>query len=384
MLFPVSTDQPVRRPPLVTYALIAINAAVFVVQTVLKSAQPAQYERFMAAGAVWGRHFEWHTLLTSVFMHGSFAHIAGNMLILWTFGPNIEDRFGKVRFLLFYLVGGAAASGLHAVFSPNPALGASGAIASVTGAFLVMYPFVGVKCFNLLYMALMWLPAWWLVGFALVWDLIMQGSGARTGTAHLAHLGGYAWGIGLSASLIGLKLMQRRPYDLFTWGRQVHRRRQIKSAVGQAQAEQARRFEQVARDPQLAKQTELLAKARAEVTAHLSGGETEQARRAYRELADRYDHLPGATLLPRRQQFEIAALFQQAGDAEGAAHAIGRFLEGYPRDPDAPQLRLLLGLVHARSLNDPLKAKALIREAIAGGLDESTRQMAQRELEALG
>ncbi|MBY0262928.1 MAG: rhomboid family intramembrane serine protease, partial [Phycisphaerales bacterium] len=303
---------------------------------------------------------------------------------LWAFGPNVEDRFGRLRYLAFYLAGGAASGGLHALFSPNPALGASGAISGVTGAFLVLYPFVGVKCFNLLYMAVMWLPAWWLVGFALVWDLIMQGSGARTGTAHLAHLGGYAWGIGLCVSLIGLKLMDRRPYDLFTWGRQVHRRRQISSAVRESHRQQARRFEQIAKDPELARQTEQLAAARAVVTAHLAKGEGADARRAYRALADRYDHLPGATVLPRRQQFEIAAHFQQAGDAAGAAHAFARFLEGYPRDPESPQVRLLLGVIHARSLNDPLKAKALIREAIAGGLDEPGREMAQRELEALG
>lgn len=384
MLFPLSTDQPIRRAPVITYALIGLNIAAFALQTFLQHTNPDAFNRLMLGGHVWGGAFHWHNLFTSAFLHIGFYHVAGNMLFLWAFGPNVEDRFGRLRFLLFYLAGAAVSGGLHAVTSNHPAVGASGAIASVTGAFLVMYPFVGVKCFNLFYLALMWVPAWWMVGFAIIWDIIMQSMGNADRVAHVAHLGGYAWGIGLCVSLIGLKLMERRPYDLFTWGRQVHRRRQISTAVRESQRQQARRFEQIAKDPELARQTEQLAAARAVVTAHLAKGEGADARRAYRALADRYDHLPGATVLPRRQQFEIAAHFQQAGDAAGAAHAFARFLEGYPRDPESPQVRLLLGVIHARSLNDPLKAKALIREALSGGLDEPGRQLAQRELDALG
>jgi TolA-binding protein len=221
------------------------------------------------------------------------------------------------------------------------------------------------------------------VGFGIIWDILMHTGRAGTRTAHLAHLGGYAWGIGLCLGLIGLGLMQRRPYDLFTFAQQMHRRRQIRAAAGEQRQAMAQRFEQAKADQRRAMESDALAEARAVVTRHLARNELEQARRAYRELAERHDHVPGATVLARRHQYTLASAYYQAGDAEGAAYAFGKFLQGYPTDPEAPQVRLLLGLLYARSLNDPVKAKALIAEAI-NGLDDAGREMARRELAALG
>lgn len=406
MLIPLGTDRPLHRPTVTTFFLMAANIAVFGVQEYLRLQGPEELHRFIRSWAVWGQDFHWYTLITSTFLHGDFWHIAGNMLVLWVFGPNIEDRLGRLWFLLFYLIGGAAASGLHAALSPNPAIGASGAIAAVTGAYLVMFPRTSVKCFYVLALSMTQVPAWWWIGFAVVWDFLMQGVGSfgvRTGNiAHLAHIGGYLFGGGIAFGLLWLHIVPREQWDLFTQGKQALRRRQIKAAAkGQERAVQEHwqraksnepagaggsgggsggggRFGAVARD------VDRLAEDRAAITRQVAAGELAPAAAAYKKLADTYAHIINATLLSRKTQLDLANWFYQHQDSEAAAFAYARFLEGYPKDPEAGHVRLLLGMIHARALNDPIQAKALIARAIEELRDQNAIEMAKRELAALG
>lgn len=384
MLFPLGTDRPLRRPPLVTPTLIALNIAAFLAQMALLRADPDRYRELLGGLWVFGHDFRWWTLLTSAFLHSTSAiwHILGNMLFLWVFGPNIEDRFGRVGFLVFYLLGAAASGGVHVLFSDNPAIGASGAIAACTGAYLVMFPRTTVRCFALLIVVgVVRVPAWWFIGFAIAWDLLLQGSGAATRVAHAAHLGGYAFGIAVSLVLLGLRIVPREPYDLFTLGRQAYRRRQLKEASAGAAAENARRWA-AARDDDHGR-VEALADARAALTRLIAAGDAGAAAAAYRSLADRFGDRPGATTLPRRHQYDLANLLFTARHFELAAYAYERFLEAYPADAEGPQIRLLLGIICARQLNDPVRAKALIAEA-APKLEGDDLARARAELANLG
>lgn len=384
MIFPYGTDRPLRQPAVVTYALIAANVAVHITLGVLAQTRPEDHQRWLAwawvQGPLTSPDFHWHTLFTSAFLHGGIRHLLGNMLVLWTFGPSLEDRFGKLGFLAFYLFGGAASGALHALLEPRPAIGASGAIAAVTGAFLILFPFVMIRCFSLIGMGLIEIKAWWLVAFAIIWDLFSEATGITRGIAHIAHLGGYAFGCSVALLLLATRILPRQEYDLLSFAKRRHRRAVLRSAVRDATERQTERFQQAKANPA---ESDRLAELRAEVTRLLNAPDIAPAARAYRTLADTYGHLPGAAVLPRHRQYDLASRAYQAGDHEVASYAFARFLETYPRDSEAPRIKLLLGMIHARSLNDPVKAKALINEALPQ-LDDNEKTIARKELEALG
>ncbi|HET9401879.1 MAG TPA: rhomboid family intramembrane serine protease [Candidatus Acidoferrales bacterium] len=191
-----------RRPihfPAVTTGIIVANFLVWALELaggdafVLKwSAIPAQITS--------GHH--WITILTAMFMHGSWSHILGNMIFLWAFGPEIEDSMSRLRYLAFYLLGGIIAMLAQVLASPSstvPNLGASGAIAAVMGAFLVTYPRDKIKVllFILFFVRVTVIPAALLIGVWFLIQLFNVGSIASTqtgGVAYLAHVGGALFG----------------------------------------------------------------------------------------------------------------------------------------------------------------------------------------------
>lgn len=388
MFIPLGTDRPLRRPTVVTHALILITVAVFLAQfagqitaagSLAEAGEsgPSPIEQALALRTQPPGVFRWWMPITYAFLHGGWLHLIGNMAFLWVFGPNLEDRLGRLRFLAFYLGGAAAAGGLHILFSRSGVVGASGAIAACTGAYLVMFPRTMIKVLGLMfYIGIFTLPAWWFIGLGIAWDLASQTLNRGSGIAHLAHLGGYAYGIGIAFFLLGTKLVPGEPYDLMSDSRQAIRRRTIKAAAGQRQKQVETHWER-ANSPQLAA-------ARAEVARLMGAGQTDQAAAAYKRLANDFPASAGTTALSRRHQYDLANHFYTTGDQSAAVYAYERFLEAYPKDPESPQIRLLLGRITARHLNDPVRAKALLTEAIAGLRDEEVRAMAKRELEALG
>jgi membrane associated rhomboid family serine protease len=193
-----ATRRPVRMP-VVTIAIIVVNFIVFALELaggddfVMKWAViPSQ----IAAG----NHLI--TILTGMFMHGSWPHILGNMVFLWAFGPEIEDSMGPGRYLTFYLLGGVAAALAQVVGNPHstiPNLGASGAIAAVMGAFLVTYPTDRIRTalFIFVFVRIRYIPAVLLIGGWFLIQLISVGKVADVetgGVAYLAHVGGFIWG----------------------------------------------------------------------------------------------------------------------------------------------------------------------------------------------
>jgi len=196
-----------RRPvqfPVVTLSLILANGAVFFLELSRGQAFVLQWSAVPADISA-GRHLI--TILTAMFLHGSWLHILGNMLFLWVFGPEIEDAMNPGRYLAFYLAGGVVSMLAQVAVSPQstvPTLGASGAIAAVMGAFLITYPRDRIRTVLLLgfFVTVTFLPAFLLIG---LWFLIQlfsgvgsvaSGTSAQTGgVAYMAHVGGVAFGV---------------------------------------------------------------------------------------------------------------------------------------------------------------------------------------------
>ena len=202
-MFPISDVIPSRSVPFVTVGLIALNILIFIYQLTLP--EPA-LQLFVARYAVVPARFSFPTLFTSQFLHGGIMHVGGNMLYLWIFGDNVEDRLGHLRYLIFYLAAGAFAAILQTVFNPYsqvPMIGASGAIAGVMGAYFVLYPQSRVLTvvFLLIFFDVVEIPAIFFLGIWFVMQLLngVGSIGATSnlggGTAFWAHVGGFVIGV---------------------------------------------------------------------------------------------------------------------------------------------------------------------------------------------
>jgi membrane associated rhomboid family serine protease len=215
MFIPLRDENPTVRRPYVTVLLIAANIAVFFFQVaapqglassvVRFGAVPYDIAHFRAAGEAGGVP-ALLTLLTSMFLHGGLFHLLGNMLYLWIFGNNIEDRLGPVRFILFYFACGVAAALTHILAQPGsriPMIGASGAIAGVLGAYAVLYPHARVKTFVFLifYIDVVPVPAAIVLGLWFLAQVLNVGMGG--GVAWFAHIGGFLAGILLLRLALG-------------------------------------------------------------------------------------------------------------------------------------------------------------------------------------
>lgn len=191
-----------RRPtrmPVVTGGIIAVNAVVFLLELSRGDAFVTQWSVIPAQ--ITSGH-SWITILTAMFMHGSWSHIIGNMIFLWAFAPEIEDAMGRLKYLVFYLIGGVIAMLAQVAADPHstiPNLGASGAIAAVMGAFIVTYPRDQIKSllFFFVFFRVTMIPAALLIGFWFLIQLVSAGAVAHVqsgGVAYLAHVGGFIFG----------------------------------------------------------------------------------------------------------------------------------------------------------------------------------------------
>jgi len=203
-MLPIGDDNSGRRTaPLVTYALIALNVLFFFVEL-------SGGEAFIGKWAFVPSRFladpvgDFLTLFTSMFMHAGWVHLGGNMLYLWIFGDNVEDRFGHILFIIFYLISGLAATFAQLAFSVGsnvPNLGASGAIAGVLGAYILLFPKGRVKVLQ--GQGVVQVPALLAIG---MWIVLQFFSGigsiadtAKTGgVAYMAHIGGFLAGLALT------------------------------------------------------------------------------------------------------------------------------------------------------------------------------------------
>jgi len=243
MIFPFHDDNPVTRTPFVTYGIVAVNAVVFLGSLGLSDADravlwygrgfvparmaqlvdrrpielelPPEAPDLARPDIVRVRRLTFEpiphqillSLLTCMFLHGGWLHLIGNMWFLWVFGNNVEDRLGHVLFLVFYLVGGLLASACHWMIEPQsttPVIGASGAVATMLGAYAITWPWARVKTlvFLIVIITIIDLPALLVLG---VWFVIQLLSAANATTLELT--GGVAWWAHVGGFLAGLILM---------------------------------------------------------------------------------------------------------------------------------------------------------------------------------
>ena len=240
MVIPIYDSNPTRRRPYVTWALIGVTVLAFLLSPLARGSifgtpSTAELCRQQAYFLKWGggpvhhphnpprpypsgpppgegQCFQgrpdydkrpWLSSITSIFVHGGWAHLLGNMLFLWVFGNNVEDRFGRLKYLLFYLLVGAVATYVYAFVRPNavePPVGASGAISGVLGAYLILFPRAKVLgLVSFLFFFPLRLPAWIVLGFYFVlqafyaYGVGMSGGGS---VAYLVHVVGFALGVG--------------------------------------------------------------------------------------------------------------------------------------------------------------------------------------------
>jgi len=210
-VFPLYDDNPTRITPYFTYGLIGMNVLVFLHEINLSSLQLEQFFQLYAVipqelSINWSR--EWTTLFTSQFLHGGWWHLISNMVYLWVFGNNIEDRLGHFKYLLFYLTCGAIAALCQwfiGMYSAVPSLGASGAISGVLGAYLIWFPQARITTLIFLgfFITTINVPALVIIGIFFVQNLISGFASLQTaakmgietgGVAYWAHLGGFVVG----------------------------------------------------------------------------------------------------------------------------------------------------------------------------------------------
>jgi membrane associated rhomboid family serine protease len=245
-MFPLSDENPTVRTPVMTYVLIAVIVGVwFLVQGAGLDQQalaasicnlgmvPGEISRQAPIGTavplgpgmacvVDNEAINIWTPITSMFLHGGWGHLLGNLLFFWVFGNNIEDSMGRVRFLVFYLLCGVIAAGAHIVLdprSPIPTVGASGAISGVLGAYLILYPRVRVRMlfWFLLFIRVIRVPAWAVLLWWFLWQVVAGLPQLMTvsrevsgGVAVWAHIGGFVAGVVLVKLFVNDELHRRR------------------------------------------------------------------------------------------------------------------------------------------------------------------------------
>jgi membrane associated rhomboid family serine protease len=226
-VFPLKDNIPTLRFPVVTVTLIAVNVIAYffwqqggfslgspdgehylcnlVDHAVIPFEVTHPGEQVGAEGCPAPTSPTWLTLFTAMFMHGGLLHLGGNMLFLWIFGNNVEDSMGPVKFLVFYLLSGLAASALQIAIEPDatvPTIGASGAIAGVLGGYILLFPRARVitLIFIIFFVTIVELPALWILGFWFVQQVLfgyfdLGSQGGEGGVAYFAHIGGFVFGL---------------------------------------------------------------------------------------------------------------------------------------------------------------------------------------------
>jgi len=397
MIIPIRTDYRMTRTPWGNYALLAVNVAVYLLGDHAGSEQG--YVRIYA----WMLHPdnpELGQFFTSMFLHGGFLHLAGNMLFLWVFGNAINDRFGQAGYLAFYLAGGILAGVGYVLLSGRaPVLGASGAISAVAGAYLVLLPRSRVTVLALLLYVFMpfEISSLYFLMFQLVWNLALtlghlagpySGGG---GVAYAAHSSGYAFGIAISAALLALRILPRDAFDLLNLFRARRRRSRYQTMVSRGydpfshtkaklrQAEgrwvKTRSVEQAPSDTTSAKELQL----RRGIVEAFARNDLNGASKRYLELVQLADD----PVLPRQQQLDVGNHLMASEQHAAAADAYERFLRHFHNYEFKADIYLMLGLLYGRYLDQYEAAERYLQQAVDLLHDPRKLELARTDLQAV-
>jgi membrane associated rhomboid family serine protease len=390
MLIPIGADVRKTRGTTVTYALIALCVLVFIYQLAVRNpAEPpgTNYRSlilFSGPGGAW----QWWQFITYQFLHADWMHLLGNMLFLWIFGPAVEDRFGRLGFLGLYLGTGVLAGIAHGTIAGQPVIGASGSIAGITGAFLVMFPQAPIRVLLFFFViGTFVLPGWIFVAIRIAYDLFGLGAGAR-GVAYVAHLGGYASGAGIALLALAARWVPREPYNLVSMTRQAARRRAYKEVVHKADSSPWIAESSVQQPSRRRRQKERTAEPAVDASAEhrkriidlLAQDKKREASDVYLEMIARHAN----AALPRDAQLQVSNELHARGKHADAFEAYQTFIKRHPSDRETPQAKLLLAVISARYLNDPVHAQHMLDELAGEELSDELDALASNLREELG
>ncbi|MFZ0034481.1 MAG: rhomboid family intramembrane serine protease [Sedimentisphaerales bacterium] len=392
MILPVQTSIRPQRPPYANYALIVFNVIFFLLTYGPHRNAFTGTEEVLRAGAVQFmltplRPHLWQ-FVSYAFLHSSILHIFGNMYFLYLFGNNVNDKLGHINYLCLYL-GGAVFAGVgHILLHTNPVLGASGAVAAVTGAYLVLFPQTLITVlYWFLIIGTMELSALYFIAFKLiVWDNIVEPRFSPSAIAYEAHLAGYTFGIAAILFMLATGLISNSHFDLWAMIKRWNQRRRYRDVVwsgydpfaGQAMAKQIE-VKEVKKTAAQQRREEKIKQLRDEIAGWMLQHNLRAAAEVYLGLIE----LDSEQLLPRQHLLDIANQLASEGKHAESAQAYEKFLTHYNNYEYVEQVELMVGILYSRYLNKPESAIKHLQAAAPKLSDPGQVKMCNEELAKL-
>lgn len=382
ILIPLRTDTPVRCRPTANYVLIAANVLIFLLTYDFNPPRPSPLSGVMPVARGPLRSFlapyrlmldgadpEVYQLFTYQFLHDGWQHLLGNLLFLWVFGNSINGKMGQALYVLFYLSCGVFAGTAYMAVNDASMLGASGAIAGVTTAFLVLFPRSRTSFFYWFFViGYFELPSMLLiVAKVIVYDnLIAPMFSGAEGVAYSAHIAGYTAGAVITMILLLFRVIPRDQFDLIAlWKRAYQRRAFARAVADDPMADVRAQYGQMSRedlesdletapespptDARLDAQTEI----RGQISDAYGAGDLSTTAQGYLRLLS----VDSALVLPRQQQLDVANYFVGEKQYAQAAEAYEKYLARYPGGEQQQRVRLMLGVIYAKHLSNYERAE---------------------------
>lgn len=379
LAIPIRTESAVRRVPVVNLCLIGLNLLVFVVlesgvfggsaraksqALSLQSISPSLYQFF-----------------SYQFVHANWTHLLSNMLFLWVFGNSVNSKMGHGPYVMFYLAGGVFAGWGHSLFALNSLIGASGAVAAVTAAYLALFPraHVTVLLWIVIFIQLVEVPAMIIILLkVIVWDNIVSRQFSEgDNIAYNAHLAGYLLGFIATLLLLFIRALPRDQFDILAVWRRWHQRGGLARAFGADAVGEKYSYGAVGREPAVAPEQRAaedryvneVTDLRGKIAEFLEASNPAEAAAVYERLLA----IAPTQCMSEREQLQIAReLYRQSKFVE-AASAFERFLECYRESSEASNVQLLLGIIYARDLRQLEAADKHLTQSMRALRDQNRR-----------
>jgi len=356
MFLPLRTDSPLRSTPYMNWLIIAANVLVFF----FTSTHPQGWDD---ACALSPRSLSLHQFLTYQFLHAGAMHVGGNMLFLYIFGNSVNDRMGHIGYLAFYLAGGVIAGICYTLTEQSgaPMVGASGAIAAVTGAYLILFPQSMVTIlYFFFFIGKYEIQSLWFIAAFFVLD-VFGGLSGNDNVAHMAHIGGTLFGSLTCFVLVVVHLLPRSQWDVWALIQRWNKRRQYRDMVSRGYnpfdyTEAMKANNRKADDPNFTRVQEI----RERLNAAIGMRNLEAAADLYVQMVQ----LDPTQVLSRQNQLDVGTQLHHASRYAEAAEAYEKLLRSYPNTERSEQVELMVGLLYARYLNQFDKAKQHLAKAI--------------------
>jgi len=396
ILLPIRTSIWPRRTPYANYLLIVLNVLAFLI-TYGPHREMLQGQIVPVPVHAWAKQFmltpaqphPWQ-FVTYAFLHGGWLHIIGNMFFLYLFGNNVNDKLGHIGYLAFYLAGGVFSGIGHTLVhlqSGIPTLGASGAVAAVTGAYLTLFPQTMITVFYWLFFFIgaTDVPALYFIGFKMI---LIDNVIARytPNVAYDAHLAGYAFGIAASVFLLATGLVKGSGLDLWAMIKRWNRRRQYREVTssgydpftGRAVSKPIKPRE-LKKTPAQLQQEQRVEELRNEITKRINQRNLPAAAVLYLELMS----IDSKQILPRQHLLDIANQLASDNRPAESARAYEQFLAHYSSYEFSEQVELMVGILYSRYLHKPEQAVKHLQAAAEKLSDPGQLKMCKDELAKL-